>query len=68
MRSFADQKASPDTASATVQHPFAPRPFAPQVNAEQAPTLPDLQTQIENAQRFGHHLGKNYNLSAPPLP
>jgi Domain of unknown function (DUF4157)/Protein of unknown function (DUF3626) len=65
LRSHAHQKASPDTASTTVQHPS--RPFAPQtkLEAEQTQTLPELQTQLETAQRFGHHLA-DFRLSPNP--
>jgi Domain of unknown function (DUF4157) len=68
LRSHAHQKASPDTASTTVQ--YASRPFAPQAEAEQAQTLPELQTQVETAQRFGHHLtdfSLSSHSSSPPL-
>jgi Domain of unknown function (DUF4157) len=70
LRSHAHQKASSDTASTTVQH--ASRPFAPQTKpeAEQTQTLPELQTQLETAQRFGHHLADfslSAHSSAPPL-
>jgi hypothetical protein len=65
LRSHAHQKDSPDTASTTVQH--TARPFAPQAKPEagQAQTLPELQTQLETAQRFGHHLA-DFSLSPDP--
>jgi Domain of unknown function (DUF4157) len=65
LRSHAHQKASPDTVSTTVQH--TSRPFAPQtkLDAEQTQALPELQTQLETAQRFGHHLA-DFNLSPHP--
>jgi Domain of unknown function (DUF4157) len=68
LQSLADKKPTHDSGLAPVQNALQSRPFAPQADPEQAQTLPDLQTQIENAQRFGHHLGKNYSLSAPSLP
>jgi site-specific DNA-adenine methylase len=65
LRSHAHQKASSDTASTKVQH--TSRPFAPQTKpeAEQTQTLPELQTQLETAQRFGHHLA-DFSLSPDP--
>jgi Domain of unknown function (DUF4157) len=65
LRSHAHQKDSSYTASTTVQH--TSRPFAPQTKpeAEQTQTLPELQTQVETAQRFGHHLA-DFNLSSHP--
>ncbi len=65
LRSHAHQKASSDTNSTTVQH--TARPFAPQTKpeTEQTQTLPELQTQLETAQRFGHHLA-DFNISSPP--
>jgi Domain of unknown function (DUF4157) len=66
LQSLADKKPNHDSGLAPVQNALQSRPFAPQAQSEQAQTLPDLQTQIENAQRFGHHLGKNYSLSSRP--
>jgi Domain of unknown function (DUF4157) len=65
LRSHAHQKASSDTVSTTVQH--TSRPFAPQAkpDAEQTQTLPELQTQVQTAQRFGHHLA-DFSLSSHP--
>jgi hypothetical protein len=64
-------KETSQSAAQQVQPSLRSRPFAPPLKpeAEQAP--PDLQTQLENAQRFGHHFGQ-YKISArssalPPI-
>jgi Domain of unknown function (DUF4157) len=64
-------KKTSQSAAQQVQPSLRSRPFAPPLKpeAEQAPL--DLQTQLENAQRFGHHFGQ-YKISSrssdlPPI-
>jgi hypothetical protein len=54
------QKNTNQSASAPGQNQLRSRPFAPPVQAETTPQaeVPDLQTQLENAQRFGHSFAK----------
>jgi Domain of unknown function (DUF4157) len=71
MRSYSNKKLTQDSGATPVRTSLKSRPFAPplKLEAEQAPL--DLQTQLENAQRFGHHFGQ-YKISSrssdlPPI-
>ncbi|MEX0269738.1 DUF4157 domain-containing protein [Leptolyngbyaceae cyanobacterium UHCC 1019] len=56
------QKKPQQSATAPVQNQVRSRPFAvpsqPETNAIEQQATPDLQTQLENAQRFGHSFSK----------
>ncbi|MEX0268683.1 hypothetical protein AB3R30_06055 [Leptolyngbyaceae cyanobacterium UHCC 1019] len=58
-RSHSQKKASHESATAPVQSQLRSRPFDLQAQLETSQQeVPDLQTQIENAQRFGHSFSK----------
>jgi hypothetical protein len=67
LRSHTSKKTAPDSAT-PVQNPFQSRPFAPPVQAEanitEQQAALDLQTQLENAQRFGHSFSKIFSSSS----
>jgi hypothetical protein len=64
-------KQSRTEATSIPSQPFGRvRPFAPQPTPTTETSVPDLQTQLDRARRFGHHFG-NYRISHaafPPAP
>ncbi|MEX0268684.1 DNA/RNA non-specific endonuclease, partial [Leptolyngbyaceae cyanobacterium UHCC 1019] len=67
LRSHTSKKTAPDSAT-PVQNPLQPRPFATSIPTEapgtQPQEFPDIQTQLENARRFGHHIDKIFPTSS----
>ncbi|MEW5861386.1 MAG: hypothetical protein AB1861_29080 [Cyanobacteriota bacterium] len=75
MSQFASYKKAPMSSSfAPAPSQFQPRPFAPQTQpsgvSPQAQPVPDLQTQLEQAERFGHNFSRilvsSSDITAPP--
>lgn len=58
-RSRLRKKVAPEFTPAPTQNVVQSRPFAPPSKSEIAPTLADVQAQLDHAQHFGHHLA-NY--------
>jgi hypothetical protein len=64
LRSHIQKKPGIASTSATVQDSVQSHPFAPPAN-QNLKSLPDIQTQLERSQRFGHHLDHSLSTQQP---
>jgi hypothetical protein len=67
LRSRTRKKSRAVSTSASVQPVEQSRSLSPSVDRDSNP-LPNIQTQLERAQRFGHHLGNHRDSTQQPAP